>query len=94
LPRNTCALAKIALCWRVVNGVQKERCYLISVFRKLGLIGVVFFIANALAAVTSLIILFMRGRRQGQMVSCRTCGVCHASIPLAAKYCQECGSRA
>ena len=62
--------------------------------RKLGLIGAVFFIANALAVVASLVILFMRRGRQNQLAPGRRCAVCSAALPVIAKYCHECGSRA
>ena len=65
-----------------------------SFFRKVGLIGVVFFAANALAAIASLVILFMRRHTQPALTSTHICTVCNASLPTVAKYCHQCGSRA
>ena len=76
-----------------VNGCAESRCSLTSIFRKLGLIGAVFFIANSLAAITSLVILFTRRGHQAQLVGGRTCPVCNTALASTAKYCQECGSR-
>ena len=76
-----------------VNGSTESRCSLTSILRKFGLIGAVFFVANALAAIASLVILFMRRRPHAQLAGGRTCLVCSAAIPSTARYCQECGSR-
>jgi hypothetical protein len=64
-----------------------------SFFRKLGLVGSTFFVANALAAVVSLILLLMRSRRQTVPQVTARCPVCGALVPGAAKYCSACGSR-
>ena len=71
----------------------ERRFFVTSFLRKVGLIGAVFFAANALAAIASLVILFMRRRAQAALTSSRTCTVCNASLATAAKYCHQCGSR-
>ena len=62
-------------------------------FRKLGLIGLAFFTANALAAIASLFIVFMRPRRALVPPGTERCPVCGENVPTAAKYCHACGSR-
>jgi hypothetical protein len=62
-------------------------------FRKVGLVGLTFFAANALAAIVSLVILFVRSRRETVPSVTVRCPVCGAAIGSAAKYCSACGSR-
>lgn len=64
-----------------------------TILRKLGLIGFVFFVANVLAAVASVAVLFMRGRRQRILAGGFQCRVCDAALADGAKYCMACGSR-
>ncbi len=64
-----------------------------TMLRKLGLIGFVFFVANVLAAMASVVVLFMRGRRQRLLVSGFQCPVCDARLADGARYCMACGSR-
>ena len=61
--------------------------------RKLGLVGMTFFVANALAAIVSVIIMFVRSRRETVPQVIGRCPVCGAVMGSAAKYCSACGSR-
>lgn len=64
-----------------------------TILRKLGLMGLTFFVANALAAIVSVAILFVRTRRVTAPMIGDRCPVCGAGISGAAKYCSDCGSR-
>ncbi len=61
--------------------------------RKVGLMGVTFFVANAIASIVSLVILFTRSRRETVPEVLGRCPVCGAGVSDAAKYCPACGSR-
>ena len=64
-----------------------------ALVRKLGLIGAIFFAANALAAIVSLFILFVCGRNDVVVTCSARCPVCGAIAARTAKYCGSCGSR-